>query len=247
MATTTPICCGFISGLVPLGYAPSQDVACALESSAMSWGGKLLKHMRDSWRYFYVVAWLAIAGQASAGSVFVVANDDAIVLSTNALEAEHVQELKDPTDSFEHGEPASKLLARQDMTALPFHHEVVEAAMKTALDPALIHAVIKVESNHNPRAISHKGAYGLMQLMPDTAKRFGLGKLKQSSQRQHVLAGAQYLKALLDLFNGNLELALAAYNAGPGSVQKHHNRIPPYQETRHYVPKVLKQYRLYAG
>lgn len=194
------------------------------------------------------VALLACVGEAYAGSVYVdLSSDDEIVLSSNTIVAEDVIEVKDPTEQQQPMTGFGNGALQQNIAALPFHQEVLQAASKTALDPALIHAVIKVESNHNPSATSHKGAYGLMQLMPATAKRFGLSKLKQSSHQQNVLAGARYLKELLGLFDGNLELALAAYNAGPGSVQKHHNRVPPFQETKHYVPKVIKQYRLYAG
>jgi soluble lytic murein transglycosylase-like protein len=133
------------------------------------------------------------------------------------------------------------------MQSLPFHKEVLAAASTTALEPALIHAVIDAESKHNPRAISKKGAYGLMQLMPATAKRFGIDRLKQSSHQQNVLVGARYLKELLVTFDGDVELALAAYNAGPASVKKYHDRIPPFRETKLYVPKVLKLYRKYAS
>ena len=127
---------------------------------------------------------------------------------------------------------------------LPFNTEVVLAAHETAIEPAFIHAVIAVESKHNPRAQSKKGAYGLMQLMPATAHRFKV--LDRNDPKQNVLAGAKYLRELLNLFNGDLKLTLAAYNAGPGAVHKYGGRIPPYKETVNYVPKVLKYYRQYS-
>lgn len=127
---------------------------------------------------------------------------------------------------------------------LPYHQEVLAAADITALEPALIHAVITVESKHNAQAKSHKGAYGLMQLMPATAKRFHVKDKRDVGQ--NILAGAQYLRELLTLFKGDLSLSLAAYNAGPGAVQKYSNHVPPYRETMHYVPKVLKYYRQYS-
>lgn len=127
---------------------------------------------------------------------------------------------------------------------LPYHEEVLAAADLTALEPALIHAVITVESKHNALAKSHKGAYGLMQLMPATAKRFHVKDKRNAGQ--NILAGAQYLRELLTLFKGDLKLTLAAYNAGPGAVQKYQNHIPPYRETMRYVPKVLKYYRQYS-
>ena len=127
---------------------------------------------------------------------------------------------------------------------LPYNSEVLAAAKQASLEPALIHAVIATESKHNARAKSNKGAYGLMQLMPATARRFNVQNKNDAGQ--NILAGSLYLRELLNLFNGDLKLSLAAYNAGPAAVQKYKNRIPPYQETMHYVPKVLKYYRQYS-
>ena len=118
---------------------------------------------------------------------------------------------------------------------------VASASAKTSIDPALIHAVIRVESNYNTRAVSRRGAQGLMQLMPSTARRFNV--TNPYDPAQNVLAGAQYLRELHTLFNGNMPLILAAYNAGPKAVTKYHMRIPPFMETRLYVPKVLDVYR----
>jgi soluble lytic murein transglycosylase-like protein len=127
---------------------------------------------------------------------------------------------------------------------LPFNNEVISAAKITGIEPALIHAVIAVESKHNPHAQSIKGAYGLMQLMPDTSRRFNV--LDKNNPKQNILAGAQYLRELLKLFNGDLTLSLAAYNAGPTAVQKFGGKIPPFKETVNYVPKVLKFYKQYS-
>lgn len=127
---------------------------------------------------------------------------------------------------------------------LPFNNEVLIAANKTAIEPALIHAVITVESRHNPRAQSKKGAYGLMQLMPETSRRFKV--LNKDDPKQNVLAGALYLRELLNLFNGDLKLSLAAYNAGPAAVQRYGGKVPPYRETLDYVPKVMKYYQQYS-
>ena len=112
------------------------------------------------------------------------------------------------------------------------------------LDPALLHAVVTVESGYNPKALSRRGAAGLMQLMPATAKRYAVNDIWDP--RQNLYGGARYLRDLLALFNNNLSLALAAYNAGEGAVIQHGNRIPPYTETRTYVPQVLQHYKLYA-
>lgn len=118
---------------------------------------------------------------------------------------------------------------------------VEEAASLNRLDPALLHALITTESGYNPHAVSPKGAIGLMQLMPDTARRYGVSNVFDPSQNIH--AGAHYLSDLLQLFNQDLNLALAAYNAGENSVIKYGNQIPPYRETVAYVPKVLSHYR----
>jgi soluble lytic murein transglycosylase-like protein len=116
---------------------------------------------------------------------------------------------------------------------------VREAAERHQVDPALIRAVIQTESNWNPGAISRKGALGLMQLIPTTAQRFGVNDA--FSPKQNVDAGVRYLKTLLERYNGNLDLALAAYNAGEGAVDRAHG-IPAYRETRSYVQRVQQAY-----
>ena len=113
---------------------------------------------------------------------------------------------------------------------------VLEHSNKQSLRPALVRAVIQVESGYNPRALSPKGAMGLMQLMPDTARM--LGVQRPYDPEQNIRGGTRYLRLLLDKYQGNEELALAAYNAGSGAVDRHGKRIPPYRETRDYVRKV---------
>jgi len=114
---------------------------------------------------------------------------------------------------------------------------VHEVAASEQVSPHLLEAVIAVESGYNPRAVSPKGAQGLMQLMPATASRFGV--VDPFDPRENVRAGARYLKQLLELFGGELRLALAAYNAGEHAVIRSGHRIPPYAETQRYVPRVL--------
>jgi soluble lytic murein transglycosylase-like protein len=122
-----------------------------------------------------------------------------------------------------------------------FHAFIQEASRASRLPAGLIHAVISVESNYNPNALSPKGAQGLMQLMPATAKRFGGGNAPLDP-RQNILTGSRYLRWLMDHFNQNMELAVAAYNAGEAAVVKAGYRIPPYAETLNYVPKVLARF-----
>lgn len=129
------------------------------------------------------------------------------------------------------------------MHNMPFHVEVMQAALATQIDPALIHAVIATESGYNPQARSIKGAFGLMQLMPATARSLTAQPMQQWSVRQQIFWGATYLRAMLDMFDGDLRLALAAYNAGPHKVKKTGQLETLYTETRRYVPKVLATYQ----
>lgn len=122
------------------------------------------------------------------------------------------------------------------------YSSIIDAASKThGVDGALVHAVITAESGYNASAVSKAGARGLMQLMPDTAARYGVRDIHDP--RENINGGVRYLRDLITMFNGNLELAVAAYNAGENAVIRHGNRIPPYAETVHYVPKVLGFYR----
>lgn len=136
---------------------------------------------------------------------------------------------------------AGAAMPRPDSQALPFSQAVSLAAATTSLEPALLHAVMMVESNNNPMAVSRRGARGLMQLMPATAKRYAV--TNPHDPGQNIAAGAQYLQALQHRFNGDTRLALAAYNAGPTAVIKAGFRIPPFSETQQYVPRVMQLYQ----
>jgi hypothetical protein len=124
----------------------------------------------------------------------------------------------------------------------PFHAQVNEAARANEVDPALVHAVIAAESNYNPKAISGKGAIGLMQVMPDTGRRYGMKTKDLYAPAKNIAVGVRYLAELIAMFDGNLELAIASYNAGENAVIRFGNRIPPYPETRAYVPRVMRYY-----
>lgn len=118
---------------------------------------------------------------------------------------------------------------------------VESAARANGVDSALVHAVISAESGYNPSAVSRTGARGLMQLMPATAERYGVQNIMDPTE--NIGAGVKYLRDLLAMFQGNLELAVAAYNAGENAVLRNGNKVPPYAETMSYVPKVLAFYR----
>ena len=115
------------------------------------------------------------------------------------------------------------------------------ASTRYKISTHLIDAIIHAESYYDPKAISRAGAVGLMQLMPETAKRFGV--TNRQDPKQNINAGVKYFNELMEMFNDNVYLALAAYNAGENAVIKYGNTIPPYKETQNYVRKVVKHYR----
>ena len=121
-----------------------------------------------------------------------------------------------------------------------FQDLIAKAAVKHQMDPKLLHAVIQAESAYNPHAISSAGAVGLMQLMPDTARRYGV--TDRYDAEQNVDGGTRYLKDLLGMFNSNMRLAVAGYNAGEGAVMRYNYTVPPYPETQNYVQHVLNLY-----
>lgn len=123
----------------------------------------------------------------------------------------------------------------------PYAREIAAAARDSGLDPELVHAVIAVESAYRATAVSPKGAIGLMQVLPETAQRYGVDDPARVAA--NLRAGTRHLRGLLDRFDQRLDLALAAYNAGEGAVERYDNAIPPYPETRQYVPAVVSRYR----
>jgi soluble lytic murein transglycosylase-like protein len=156
-------------------------------------------------------------------------------------------------------DPRYKLLRKEGQSAIPGsgnearaympsqadierYQAIVETAARTyGVDKALVNAVISAESGYNSQAISRTGARGLMQLMPETARRYGVRD--SMNPRDNIYGGVKYLKDLMTLFQGDLKLVAAAYNAGENAVIRYGRRIPPYHETLGYVPRVLEFYR----
>jgi soluble lytic murein transglycosylase-like protein len=171
------------------------------------------------------------------------------------LDAQGQRHYTDYTDVPDNNRYRLLVLSSQDRTASGDRYDfqllakatqydaiIEHAAVSSAVEPNLLRAVIVVESGFNSRAVSKRGAVGLMQLMPATASRFGVSN--PFDARQNVHAGARYLKFLIDRFGHDVRLALAAYNAGEDAVERNGGQIPPFSETMAYVPRVLKIYKM---
>lgn len=174
-----------------------------------------------------------------------------VVFSSIMAEADHIVQITNEQGHAVYintGDPTPASAPPAAMSSSPspeepdgFAHLLAKTGREFRVDPALVDAVIKVESGYNPQAVSSKGAIGLMQLMPQTAARFGVEN--PFNPEQNVTGGVTYLRYLLDLFGGNIPLSLAAYNAGEHSVLRA-GRIPAIPETVHYVRKVTSLYHL---
>jgi soluble lytic murein transglycosylase-like protein len=178
-----------------------------------------------------------IIGEPVRADVYAYVKSDASVVLTNIAVA-----AMQPAWTIR-GPDALEVVAKPAMPTARdrYQDEVQAAAREYAVDSDLIHAVIVTESNYVRTAISPKGALGLMQLMPPTSKTYGVANAFDAMQ--NIRGGAQLLRHLLATFNGDIELALAAYNAGEMAVLKHGRAIPPFPETINYVRKVQSTYR----
>jgi soluble lytic murein transglycosylase-like protein len=185
---------------------------------------------------------LSAVGRAWAGDdIFERAAADGSVQLSNVPDSPDYQlVLAAPRAPVAAAPAATDTLVPMPARAARYRDVVAQAAKQAKVDVHLVHAVIAVESGYNPGAVSRKGAIGLMQLMPETARRYGAGDGRDPAR--NVRAGALYLADLLKLFGNDLHLALAAYNAGEQAVLRY-GHVPPYPETVSYVPKVLAEYR----
>jgi len=167
-----------------------------------------------------------------SGVVFVSNDDDPNAASLKIAEAASLPPKTERSVPSISGRKAEQL----------YHKFIIETAKHHQVDPALIKAIIMAESGYNTRAISKRGAKGLMQLMPGTAR--SLGVEDSFNPHQNIAGGVQYFKYLVNRFNGSVELALAAYNAGSRNVLNY-NGVPPFKATQFYIQKVLRYYHIY--
>ena len=191
-------------------------------------------------------AFLAGAGPAVA-DIYSYKDERGVVHFTNIPNNDKRWKLvrKEERSNGELRQTVSQLFMPSQADILRFSKLIEEASKTHGVDVALVHAVITAESGYNPRALSKAGARGLMQLMPETAARYGVRNIHDP--RENINGGVRYLRDLITMFNGNLELAVAAYNAGENAVIRYGHRVPPYAETASYVPKVLGFYRKFQA
>jgi soluble lytic murein transglycosylase-like protein len=189
---------------------------------------------------FLFVSLLAAASAGAATRIYTYVDADGVKHFTDMPDNNRYRLLVlSPSAMTQSGDHYSaSMLAR----ASQYDAIIEKAAVSAAVEPNLLRAVIVVESGFNSRAVSKRGAVGLMQLMPATASRFGVSNPYDPLENVH--GGARYLKFLMDRFGQNVRLALAAYNAGEEAVDRNGGQIPPFTETMAYVPKVLKIYHM---
>jgi hypothetical protein len=186
---------------------------------------------------------LFFASGASA-DIYKYTDENDVICYTDAPFGKKTQKVlteKSPVEPVSKIKPVNNPSSKADYSSY-----IQKSARKYEIEPALIHAVIKTESNGNHRAISKKGAMGLMQLMPSTASDMNVGN--PFNPEENIEGGTRYLRYLIEKFNGNLTLAVAAYNSGPKTVERYGN-VPPISETRQYVDRVFSLYngkRTYA-
>ncbi len=193
---------------------------------------------------------LALCGGSAHADIYRYVNGEGVVTFTNIKPASRYEvvvkeKVAEPAPVRVGDAQPMRVRGYPSTTRSRYAKQIHAAAEALRLDPLLVHAVISAESGYNPSARSRAGAVGLMQLMPETAARYNV--TNRLDPEQNIRGGAHYLRDLLQMFNNDVRLALAAYNAGEEAVMRHGNRIPPYRETVLYVPKVLDYYRVYRA
>ena len=184
--------------------------------------------------FFVTIFSIITAGSSVYADIYMYIDEDGVTHFTNAPtsnEHEYKIYIKEKT-------AVSKKFYSTDK----YDHFIADASEQTGVDSRLLKAMIKAESDFDPRAVSRKGAMGLMQIMPENFKMLNIEN--PFDPWQNIRAGAEYFQRMYERFNGKLALSLAAYNAGPTAVDRY-KRIPPYQETEEYVRRVLRYYRTF--
>ena len=191
----------------------------------------------------FAAAALGLAAGPALADIYSFRDERGVVHFTNTPDDTRYKLIRREAGSSPAPSPASATRVYMPAEAsIRRYSPIIDLASRTnGVEAALVHAVVSAESGYNPAAVSKAGARGLMQLMPETAKRYGVRDIMDPVE--NIYAGVRYLRDLLLMFNGNMELAIAAYNAGENAVIRNGNRIPPYAETLQYVPKVLGFYR----
>ena len=192
--------------------------------------------MRAASFVYFAVTLVAAAGGPACADIYSFVDSAGVTHFTNVpVDGRYRLLLATPPE--EHAAaPPEKWLAK----SAQFDPFIEQAARARAVRPELVRAVIVVESAFNPNAVSNRGAVGLMQLRPATARRYGVANA--FDPEQNIKAGVHYLRDLLTRYGNNIELTLAAYNAGEDAVERYGRSIPPFAETQHYVPTVLRIY-----
>lgn len=198
-------------------------------------------------RYLMVILMCVFFAVPAAADIYMYVGDDGVVYFTNIVDENAEQ------DGYSlYMREARAPRVRDTLNELPNYKEddmakyeeiIRYAAHLYEMEYELIKAIIKVESNFRKEAVSNRGARGLMQIMPTTGTQLNLDE--PFDPESNILAGTKYVKSLVTKFNNDVPLALAAYNAGPGAVTRHNNKVPPYKETRNYIKKVLTFYEKY--
>lgn len=232
----------FVAGLIPIFLALPSPAYADIYAFVDQNGVRHLSNVPSDPRYKLVMRTPVYTKQAATPSSYAPSN-----LYTKAALANVKDGVYPGTTTLSANPNAQRSLARRplrvnEQNRQRFAADVNAIAAQYGLEPALMHAVISAESSYNPWAVSPKGAMGLMQLMPGTAERFGVTSPYDPVSNMH--GGARYLRWLMKRFN-DPRLAVAAYNAGEGAVQKYGNQIPPYQETQTYVVRVMDYYQRY--
>jgi len=204
------------------------------------------KHL-NRWFAMVAAAFAVVAAAPALADIYSYKDAQGVVHFTNIKGLDPRYKLirrEEPSPGLPYvgGAPARVFMpSQEDMQK--YAHIIQTASKAYGVEASLVHAVISAESAYNPNAVSRTGAMGLMQLMPDTARRYGVQNMMDPTENIH--GGVRYLRDLLDMFKGRLDLAIAAYNAGENAVLRSGRRIPPYAETRMYVPKVLGFYHTF--